>query len=233
MLDLHWAPTTNGIKILLFIEEAGLAHRLIPVNLIAGEQFQSEFLKLSPNNKVPVLVDHEPAGSMQPAVIFESGAILLYLADKLGRFIPTDVHGRVEVLKWLFWQVSGLGPMSGQLSHFLDYPHHGEQVPYAINRYLNEVGRLYAVLNKQLSDRDYVAGDYSIADMACFGFVVYYARARQNLAELPHVARWLRRMNERPAVTRTMSHVPSTKAFEIPEESWQILFGQTQANVQP
>jgi GST-like protein len=233
MLDFYWAPTTNGIKILLFLEEAGITHRLIPVNIVAGDQFKPEFLKLSPNNKIPVIVDNEPRGSTRPVVLFESGAILLYLAEKAGQFLPTELHARVEVLKWLFWQVSGLGPMSGQLVHFLDYPYQGEQVPYAIRRYSNEVGRLYAVLNRQLAQREYIADQYSIADIACFGYVVYYTRVRQDLAEFPHIAAWLQQMLARPAVTRTLAQVPSLQSFQIPEESWKTLFGQTKADVQP
>ena len=224
MIDLYFSPTTNSIKILLFLEESGLAYTLKPVDILSGDQFGPEMRALTPNTKVPVIVDHSPDGAVQPLVVFESGAILLYLAEKMGQFIPADLAGRVEVLKWLFWQVAGLGPMSGQLGHFLDYA--PEKPPYAIKRYQAEVNRLYDVLDVQLGRHTWVAGDYSIADMACFGYVVYYERARQDLEALPHVARWLAAMHARPAVQRALAQVPSIEAFALSDAQWANLFAQ-------
>src|SRR3978361_2059828 len=167
MIDLHYWPTPNGHKITIFLEETGLPYEIFPVNIGTGEQFIPEFLKIAPNNRMPAIVDHEPAGGGAPVSLFESGAILLYLAEKTGRFIPTDLRGRAEVLQWLFWQMGGLGPMLGQNHHFSQYA--PEKIPYAINRYVNETNRLYGVLDRRLADRDFVAGaDYTIADMACY-----------------------------------------------------------------
>ncbi len=167
MIDLYYWPTPNGLKITLFLEESGLPHRLHKVDIGKGEQFKPEFLAISPNNRIPAIVDSEPKGGGAPISVFESGAILLYLAEKTGKFIPSDVRGRAEVLQWLFWQVGGLGPMAGQNGHFNVYA--PEKVPYAIDRYTRETTRLYGVLNKRLADRRFVAGeDYSIADMASY-----------------------------------------------------------------
>ena len=164
MIDLHYWTTPNGHKITIFLEETGVAHRIIPVNISTGDQFKSEFLAVAPNNRIPAIVDTEPSDGRGPLSIFESGAILQYLAEKTGRFLPTDLRARTEVMQWLFWQMGGLGPMAGQNHHFVQYA--SEQIPYATARYVNETNRLYGVLNKRLADREYVAGDYSIADMA-------------------------------------------------------------------
>ena len=167
MIDLYYWTTPNGHKVTMFLEEAGLPYRIIPVNISAGDQFKPEFLAIAPNNRIPAIVDHDVAGG--PVSLFESGAILLYLADKIGRFIPpaAQVQPRAEVLQWLFWQIGGLGPMAGQNHHFSQYA--PEKIPYAINRYVNETNRLYGVLNKRLADRDFMAGSaYSIADMATY-----------------------------------------------------------------
>ena len=178
MIDLYYWPTPNGHKITLFLEEAGLAYRVHPVNIGKGDQFLPEFLAISPNNKMPAIVDHAPADGGAPLSVFESGAILLYLAEKTGRFIPADLRGRAATLEWLFWQMGGLGPMSGQMGHFNVYA--PERIPYAIERYVKETSRLYAVLNKHLSDgREFIAGDYSIADMACYPWIVPHERQRQ------------------------------------------------------
>ena len=166
MIDLHYWPTPNGHKITLFLEEAGLPYTILPVNIGKGEQFRPDFLKIAPNNRMPAIVDHEPAGGGEPISVFESGAILLYLADKTGRFLPKDLRGRTTALEWLFWQMGGLGPMAGQNHHFSVYA--PEKIPYAIDRYVKETNRLYGVLDRQLAGRDFIAGDYTIADMASY-----------------------------------------------------------------
>ncbi|MGH6609894.1 MAG: glutathione S-transferase N-terminal domain-containing protein, partial [Burkholderiaceae bacterium] len=160
MIELYFAPTPNGLKLKLFMEEAALSHRVVPVSLSKGEQFTPEFLAVSPNGKIPAMIDHQPRGGGAPLSMFESGAMLLYLAEKIGRFIPSDVHGRAEVLKWLFWQVGGLGPMAGQIGYFNIYA--PQKVPFAIDRYRKETARLYGVLDRRLADREFVAGEYSI-----------------------------------------------------------------------
>jgi glutathione S-transferase len=164
MIDLHYWTTPNGHKITIFLEEAGLPYKIFPVNIGKGEQFKAEFLAISPNNRIPAILDHQPADGGKPISVFETGAILLYLADKTGRFIAKDLRGRTATIEWLFWQMGGLGPMAGQYNHFGNYA--VEKLPYAIDRYRNEVNRLYGVMNKRLADRAFLAGDYSIADMA-------------------------------------------------------------------
>src|SRR6202142_2729552 len=184
MIDVHYWTTPNGHKITIFLEETGLQYKLIPVNIGKGEQFKAEFLAVSPNNRIPAIVDHAPAGGGKPISVFESGAILLYLAGKTGHFIPKDLRGQVETLEWLMWQMGGLGPMAGQNHHFAHYA--PEKLPYAIDRYVKETSRLYGVLNKRLADRGYLAGDYSIADMASYPWIVPYARQGQNIDDFPH-----------------------------------------------
>ncbi|GKT21595.1 glutathione S-transferase N-terminal domain-containing protein [Acidovorax sp. SUPP3334] len=189
MIDLHYWTTPNGHKITMFLEEASLPYRVLPVNIGRGEQFQPGFLRIAPNNRIPAIVDHSPAGGGEPIPVFESGAILLYLADKTARFIPQELRGRTEALQWLFWQMGGLGPMAGQNHHFTQYA--PEPIAYAIDRYVKETARLYGVLDKHLSDgRDYIAGGYSIADMACYPWIVPHERQRQDLvrAGRPHRA---------------------------------------------
>jgi len=200
MIDLYYWTTPNGHKITLFLEEAGLAYRIRPVNIGKGEQFDPEFLKISPNNRIPAIVDHAPADGGKPISVFESGAILIYLAGKTGQFLPKDLRGQVQVLEWLMWQMGGLGPMAGQNHHFSHYA--PEKLPYAIDRYVKETNRLYGVLDKRLSDRAFMAGDYSIADMAAYPWIVPHERQGQKLEDFPHLKRWYEAMMARPGTRR-------------------------------
>lgn len=226
MIDLYFAATPNGLKAKLFLEEAQLPYRIVSVSLSKGEQLKPEFLAISPNNKIPAIVDHAPIGGGEPVKLFESGAILLYLAEKIGRFIPQDVHGRAEVLQWLFWQMAGLGPMAGQIGHFNVYA--PEKVPYAIERYTRETSRLYGVLDRRLADRPFIAGEFSIADIACYPWIVPHEAHGQNLAEFPHLKRWFENMAVRPATLRTYQGVENVYAPKqaISEEERKILFNQ-------
>src|SRR5438309_2186700 len=188
MIDLYYWTTPNGHKVTLFLEEAGLEYRIKPVNIGKGEQFDRAFLEISPNNKIPAIVDHDPADGRAPVSVFESGAILLYLAGKTGKFIPADLRGQVTTIEWLFWQMGGLGPMAGQNHHFSTYA--PQKIPYAIERYVKETNRLYAVLDKRLAGRDFLAGkQYTIADMASYPWIVP-DRQGQNLGDFPNLARW-------------------------------------------
>jgi GST-like protein len=210
----------------MFLEETGLPYRIVPVKIGQGEQFKPEFLAIAPNNRIPAIVDHEPVDGGAPLSVFESGAILLYLAEKSGRFIPSDPRGRTEVLQWLFWQMGGLGPMAGQNHHFGIYA--PEKLPYAIDRYVNETNRLYGVLNKRLADRPFVAGEYSIADMASYPWVVPYERQGQNLDDFPHLKRWFNEIGARPATLRAYELAKSISTQSVmTEEAKKILFGQT------
>ena len=201
MIDLHYWTTPNGHKVSIFLEEAGLPYKIFAVNIGANEQFEPDFLKISPNNKIPAIVDHEPADGGQPLNLFESGAILLYLAEKTGRFMTQDLRGRQETLQWLFWQMGGLGPMAGQNHHFNRFAK--EKIPYAIKRYVDETARLYGVLNERLADRAFVAGeDYSIADMAIYPWIVPHTFQQQNLDDFPHLKRWFESIANRDAVKR-------------------------------
>jgi GST-like protein len=200
MIDLYYWTTPNGHKITIFLEEVGLEYNITPVNIGAGDQFKPEFLKIAPNNRIPAIVDHQPAIGDQPISLFESGAILLYLAEKTGKLIPQDLRGRTSVLQWLFWQMGGLGPMAGQNHHFSLFA--PEKIEYAINRYVKETGRLYSVLDKQLADHEFVAGEYSIADIAIYPWIVPYERQSQNLSDFPHLQRWFEIIKHRPAVIR-------------------------------
>jgi GST-like protein len=200
MIDLYYWPTPNGHKITLFLEEAQLPYTIKPVNITQGEQFGPEFLAISPNNRMPAIIDHAPLEKGAPIPVFESGAILLYLADKTEQFIASDVRGRFEVLQWLFWQVGGLGPMAGQNGHFSRFA--PEKIPYAIERYVKETSRLYGVLNKRLADREYIADAFSIADMAAYPWIVPYEMQGQNLNDFPHLKRWFEAIKSRPATTR-------------------------------
>ncbi|WP_122544898.1 glutathione binding-like protein [Pseudomonas viridiflava] len=201
MIDLHYWTTPNCHKISLFLEESGLAYKVFPVNIGKNEQFEPDFLKISPNNRIPAIVDHDPADGGAPLSLFESGAILLYLAEKTGRFIPSDLRGRQEVSQWLFWQMGGLGPMAGQNHHFNRFAK--EKIPYAIERYVNETARLYGVLDKRLADRDFVAGsDYSIADMAIYPWIVPHTYQQQDLNDFPHLKRWFESIANRDATKR-------------------------------
>jgi GST-like protein len=226
MIDLYFAATPNGLKVKLFLEEAGLPYRTVPVSLSKGEQFKPDFLAISPNNKIPAIVDHGPASGGEPVTLFESGAILLYLAEKLGRFIPQDIRGRAEVLQWLFWQMAGLGPMAGQIGHFNVYA--PEKVPYAIERYTRETARLYGVLDRRLADRPFIAGDFSIADIACYPWIVPYEAHGQDLAAFSHLRRWFETMATRPAVGRTYQDVENVYAPKqaLSEAERNALFNQ-------
>jgi len=225
VIDLYYWTTPNGHKITMFLEEAGLPYRIVPINIGKGEQFAPDFLAISPNNRIPAIVDHAPADGGPPLSVFESGAILLYLADKIGRFIAADLRGRNEVLQWLFWQMGGLGPMAGQNHHFVGYA--PEPIPYAIDRYVKETSRLYAVLDKRLAGRDYIAGDYSIADMACYPWIVPFERQRQRLEDFPNLGRWFGRIGERPATMRAYEKAKAINPVPVvSEESKRILFGQ-------
>lgn len=229
MIDLYYWTTPNGHKITIFLEEAGVPYRIVPVNIAKGEQFQPDFLRLAPNNRIPAIVDTVPADGGAPIGIFESGAILQYLAEKTGQFLPSDIRGRTEVMQWLFWQVAGLGPMAGQNHHFVQYA--PERIPYATERYVKETNRLYGVLNRRLADRAYVAGDYSIADMACYPWIVPYARQQQKLEDFPNLKRWFEAIAERPAVQRAYARARQiNEAPTVTEESRAILFGQTAAS---
>lgn len=199
MIDLHYWPTPNGWKISIMLQECGLPHRIVPVNIGTGEQFKPDFLAISPNNRIPVIVDDEPLGGGPPLSIFESGAILQYLAEKSGQLLPTTVGERYAALQWLWWQVGGLGPMVGQNGHFLLYAQ--EKIPYAIERYSSEVRRLYGVLDRQLARTGaFIAGDYSIADIACFPWVMTHKAQQLTLDDWPEVKRWFATVRARPQV---------------------------------
>jgi GST-like protein len=226
MIDLYYWTTPNGHKITIFLEEAGVAYRIIPVNIGKGAQFEPDFLKIAPNNRIPAIVDTEPADGGAPISVFESGAILQYLAEKTGKFLPQDVRGRTEVMQWLFWQVAGLGPMAGQNHHFVQYA--PERIAYAMDRYVNETNRLYGVLDKRLADRGYVAGDYSIADMAIYPWIVPYKKQKQTLEDFPNLKRWFEAIATRPAVQRAYDRASEINAQPVvDDESRAILFGQT------
>ena len=211
MIDLYFSPTPNGLKIRLYLEETALPYRIVPVRLSAGEQFAPEFLAISPNAKIPVIVDHAPVDGSERVVVFESGAILLYLAEKRGRLLPAGDRGRLEALQWLFWQTSALGPMAGQAGYFRVYA--AKRVPDAIERYTRELRRLYAVLDRRLEGRTFIAGDsYSIADVACYPWIVPHAPHGQHLAEFPSLARWFRSIADRPATRRVYDGVEDVYA---------------------
>lgn len=227
MIDLYYWPTPNGHKITLFLEETGLPYQFIRVNIGKGEQFAPEFLKIAPNNRMPAIVDHDPLEKGPDIAIFESGAILTYLGEKTGKFLPKTTRERFETLQWLFWQMGGLGPMAGQNHHFGLYAK--EKIPYAIERYRNETSRLYRVLNDRLADREFVAGDYSIADMAIYPWIVPYEAQGQDLAKSPHLKRWFETIAARPATVRAYEKgkaVSGTKGPDLSEEARKVLFGQ-------
>ncbi|HSZ93925.1 MAG TPA: glutathione S-transferase N-terminal domain-containing protein [Acetobacteraceae bacterium] len=224
MIDFHYWPTPNGWKVSIMLEECGLPYRLVPVNIGRGDQFKPEFLAISPNNRMPAIVDHDADGEV--VTVFESGAILLHLAEKSGRFMPTDRRGRKETLEWLFWQVGNLGPMAGQLSHFVNYAQ-GEH-PYSHQRYANEYNRCLGVLERRLAGRAYILDDYSIADMASFPWVLISKPLGQALDEFPNVARWREAIKQRPAVQRGIDLGKELRRRAPPsEEERRILFNQT------
>ena len=224
-IDLYYWPTPNGFKISIMLEECKLPYTLVPVNIAKGEQFKPEFLKISPNNRMPAVVDPNGPGG-RAISMFESGAILQYLGRKTGKFYPADERGRVEVDQWLFWQVGGVGPMCGQVHHFKNYAR--ETIPYAIARYVDEVNRLYGVMNKRLSDRKFLAGKYSIADMACVGWVNGWEKQGQHMDDFPHLKRWLETMKARPAVKRGISlGLELRQGVDMKDPKVQsVLFGQ-------
>ncbi|MBV6323631.1 glutathione S-transferase N-terminal domain-containing protein [Duganella violaceipulchra] len=227
MIDLYYAATPNGLKMTMYMEESGLDYRLIRVNIGKGEQFAPEYLRISPNNKIPALVDHAPADGGPPLSMFESGAMLQYLADKSGFGLPRDPRARLEALQWLTWQVAGLGPMAGQIGHFNIYA--PETVPYAIDRYTRETSRLYGVLDKQLQGRDFIAGEFSIADIACYPWIVPHEGHGQKLADFPDLQRWFEAMRARPATVKAyvgVENVYARKERNISAEERAILFGQ-------
>ncbi len=227
MIDLHYWPTPNGWKVSIMLEECGLAYTLRPVNIGRGEQFQTEFLAISPNNRMPAIVDHDPSGGGAQVSVFESGAILIYLAEKTGRFLSTELRPRVATLQWLIWQIGGLGPMAGQNGHFLLYA--PEKIPYALERYANEVNRLYGVLDGQLERSGaFVAGaDYSIADMAIFPWVRTWKAQQVPLDEFPAVKAWYERVMQRPAVRRGIELGKELRASKLDDAARRALFGQT------
>jgi len=226
MIDLHYWTTPNGHKVAMFLEESGLEYRVHPVHIGRCEQFRPEFLAIAPNNRIPAIVDQDPAGGGAPVSLFESGAILLYLAEKTGQFIPADLRGRAEVLQWLFWQMAGLGPMAGQNHHFSQYA--PEKLPYAIERYVKETNRLYGVLDRRLADRAFIAGaQYSIADMASYPWIVPHQSQGQDLRLFPHLQRWFEAVAARPGTVRAyqlgerINKVPT-----VDEAAKKVLFGQ-------
>jgi GST-like protein len=226
MIELYYWPTPNGHKIALFLEEAGVPYQIKPVNIGKGDQFKPDYLAISPNNRMPAIVDRAPADGGAPISVFESGAILLYLADKIRKFIPQDLRGRVTVIEWLFWQVGGLGPMAGQNHHFNRYA--PEKIPYAIDRYLRETARLYGVLNKRLDGRAYLAGaDYTIADMAAYPWIASHEAQEQDLADFPHILRWHESIRDRPATQRVYAQAEqiSRPGQAITDDERRILFG--------
>ena len=230
MIDLYYWPTPNGHKITIFLEEAGMKYRIVPVNIGSGEQFKPEFLAISPNNRMPAIVDHAPADDGRPLPVFESGAILMYLAEKIGEFLPEAPRHKAEVSQWLFWQMAGLGPMAGQNHHFSHYA--PEKLPYAIDRYVKETNRLYGVIDRRLADREFLAGDYSIADMAAYPWIVPYERQGQDLNEFPNLKRWFNAIQGRAAVQSAYEKGKAINAGPtVNAESAKILFGQTAATI--
>lgn len=227
MIELYYWGTPNGHKITLFLEEAGVPYEIHPVDISAGDQFKPEFLAFSPNNRIPAIIDTQPADGGEPVSVFESGAILQYLATKTGQFLPTDLRARTTVLEWLYWQVAGLGPMAGQNHHFGTYA--PEKIPYAIDRYVRETARLYGVLDKRLAGREFIAGDdYTIADMASYPWIVPHERQGQNLADFPNLKRWYDAIAARPATVRAYAVAKNLTARHAitSEEGRRVLFGQ-------
>jgi GSH-dependent disulfide-bond oxidoreductase len=227
-IDLYYWPTPNGWKITIALEEMGLAYRVIPVNITGGDQFKPDFLAIAPNNRIPAIVDHDtPDG--KPISVFESGAILQYLGRKTGQFYPKDERSRVEVEQWLMWQMGGLGPMTGQANHFQHYA--PETIEYGVRRYTNEAKRLFGVLDKRLADRDYIAGAYSIADMASIGWINAGKRLGIDLSDYPNLARWSERMHARPAVAKGLAVAVDAKPTDTKSPEVQaLLFGNAQRN---
>lgn len=231
MIDLFYWPTPNGHKITIFLEETGLAYRIKPVDIARGDQFKPEFLEISPNNRMPAIIDRAPADGGAEIALFESGAILLYLAEKTGRLLPADLRGRLRALQWLFWQVGGLGPMAGQNHHFARYA--PARIPYAIERYRNETGRLYAVLDRELTKDSYLAGDFSIADIACYPWITPHEDQGQDLADFPRLRRWFEAIKSRPSVIRAYAAGAAyeRKGLDFSALEREILFGQSAESI--
>jgi GST-like protein len=226
MIDLYYWTTPNGHKVTMLLEEVGLPYQVHGIDIGKGEQLSPEFLAVSPNGRIPAIIDREPDGGGGPVALFESGAILLYLADKTKRFIAPDLRGRTETLQWLFWQMGGLGPMAGQNHHFSVYA--SVKIPYAIDRYVKETARLYGVMDRRLADRAYLAGDdYSIADMASYPWIVPHERQGQRLADFPNLARWFDKISERPATRRAYALVETINPALAPmtAREKEMLFG--------
>ena len=231
MIDLYYAPTPNGWKITIMLEECSMPYKVIPVNLGKGDQFKPDFLKISPNNRMPVIVD---SSLSDPISVFESGAILMYLAEKSGRFFGEDERERVRVLEWLFWQIGGLGPMAGQVSHFVNYaPNFPGDHSYSEKRYKNEYDRLLGVMNNVLESREYLAGNYSIADMASFPWVTAYKRYEVDLDSFSNVRRWFDDIKNRPAVRRGIDVGKEARSFgkKQTKESLDMMFNQTSSSI--
>lgn len=225
MIDVHFWPTPNGHKVTIYLEETGLPYRIVPVNIGRGDQFEPGFLAISPNNRMPAIVDHDPTDGGEPIAVFESAAILTYLGEKTGKLLPTDVRAKKTVLEWLAWQVANVGPAMGQLGHFKLYAN--EKVPYAIERFTNEVDRLFGVLDRRLEGRTFVADDYSVADIALFPWIKAYARYGIDIAEFPRVSAWIERIAARPAVVRGLEAGKElSKLSSMDDEAKKILFGQ-------
>ncbi len=226
-IELFYWPTPNGHKITIMLEELGVPYAVKYINIGRGEQFAPDFLKIAPNNRMPAIIDPDGPGGA-PISVFESGAILQYLGRKYGRFYPTDERARVQVEEWLFWQMGGLGPMAGQAHHFRQYA--PEKIEYGINRYTNEVNRLYGVMNRRLEEHEYLAGAYSIADMACIGWVRPYENQGQTLDDFPNLKRWFEAVLARPAVQRGIEVGKEERARQASlaedKEAQKILFNQ-------
>jgi GST-like protein len=230
MIELYYWPTPNGWKVTIALEEMGLPYEVVPVNIGRGEQFKPEFLAISPNNRMPAIVDKQPADGGAPISVFESGAILIYLAEKTGKLLPKDVRGRTKVIEWVMWQMGGLGPMLGQANHFRHYA--PEKLQYAIDRYTNETNRLFGVLDRQLQGRDYIAGDFSIADCMSWPWITSHERLGQKLSDFPNLAPWYERMKARPAVQKGMDVGRGLRTPGVMDDAAKkVLFGQTAANV--
>jgi GST-like protein len=228
-IDLYFWPTPNGQKVSIALEEMELRYELVPVNIRRGEQFAPDFITINPNNRIPALVDRAPLDGGQPLAVFESGAILTYLARKGGRFLPRGLRAEVEVLQWVIWQCAGLGPMAGQLAHFLVYA--PEPIPYALDLYTKEVDRLFGVMDRQLAGRDFLCGDYSIADMAALPWATLWRRLGQNIADFPRVGEWLERVGERAGVKRGLAVGADLSSGPPDNEARRVLVGQTARSV--
>ncbi len=226
MIDLYTWPTPNGHKVHIALEELGLDYRVQPINIGQGDQFGEAFLKISPNNKIPAIIDHDGPGG-EPVSLFESGAILLYLAEKTGELMPADPRARLETLEWLMFQMGGLGPMLGQAHHFRQYA--PESIDYAIDRYTNEASRLYGVLDRRLAAREWLAGEmYTIADIACFPWIRPYENQGQSLGDYPHLKRWFDAIAERPAVERGVAVLADARPPKLDDKAKEQLFGASQ-----